>query len=110
MAGQWTPDRIGADLAACFGFFTRLPVGRLGFRQVNFAEALWASPLAGAVVGVAAGSALAIAAWLGLPPTLAAIVALAAAILVTGSLHEDGVADIADGFGGGNTRERKLEI
>ena len=51
-----------------------------------------------------------IAVWLGLPPTLAALVALAAAILVTGSLHEDGVADIADGFGGGNTRERKLEI
>ena len=48
--------------------------------------------------------------WFGLPPSLAAHVALAAAILVTGSLHEDGVADVADGFGGGNTRERKLEI
>ena len=57
-----------------------------------------------------AGIAFAIGDWLGLPPSLAAIVALAAAILVTGSLHEDGVADIADGFGGGNTRERKLEI
>ena len=110
MAEQWTPARIGADLAACLGFFTRLPAGRFGFGEVNFADALWAAPVAGAVVGVAAGTAFAIAAWLGLPPTLAALVALAAAILVTGSLHEDGVADIADGFGGGNTRERKLEI
>ena len=110
MAEQWTPARIGADLAACLGFFTRLPAGRFGFGEVNFADALWAAPVAGAVVGVAAGTAFAIAAWLGLPPTLAALVALAAAILVTGSLHEDGVADIADGFGGGNTRERKLDI
>ena len=66
--------------------------------------------MAGAVVGLVAGVAFAVTAWFGLPPSLAAIVALAAAILVTGSLHEDGVADIADGFGGGNTRERKLEI
>ena len=66
--------------------------------------------MAGAIVGLIAGVAFAVAAWLGLPPSLSAIVALAAAILVTGSLHEDGVADIADGFGGGNTRERKLEI
>jgi adenosylcobinamide-GDP ribazoletransferase len=110
MAGRWTPDRIGADLAACFGFFTRLPAWRFGFGEASFADALWAAPVAGAFVGVVAGTLFAIASWLGLPPTLAALVALAAAILVTGSLHEDGVADIADGFGGGNTRERKLEI
>ena len=84
--------------------------GRLGFGEANFAEAIWAAPVAGAVVGLVAGAAFAVAAWFGLPPSLSAIVALAAAILVTGSLHEDGVADIADGFGGGNTRERKLEI
>ena len=110
MAEQLTPNRIGADIAACLGFFTRLPAARLGFGEANFAEALWAAPVAGAIVGVLAGIAFAIGDWLGLPPSLAAIVALAAAILVTGSLHEDGVADIADGFGGGNTRERKLEI
>jgi adenosylcobinamide-GDP ribazoletransferase len=110
MAEQWTLARIGADLAACFGFFTRLPAGRFGFGDVNFADALWAAPIAGAVVGVAAGTAFAVAAWLGLPPALAALFAMAAAILLTGSLHEDGVADIADGFGGGHTREGKLEI
>ena len=107
---ELTPNRIGADIAACLGFFTRLPAARLGFGETNFADALWAAPVAGAVVGLVAGIAFAVTAWFGLPPSLSAIVALAAAILVTGSLHEDGVADIADGFGGGNTRERKLEI
>ena len=34
----------------------------------------------------------------------------AALVAVTGALHEDGLADVADGFGGGSTRERKLEI
>jgi adenosylcobinamide-GDP ribazoletransferase len=41
---------------------------------------------------------------------LAAVVALTTVLMVTGSLHEDGVADVADAFGGGHTRERKLEI
>jgi len=110
MAEQITPNRIRADIAACLGFFTRLPAAKLGFGEANFAEAMWAAPVAGAVVGVVAGVAFAVTAWFGLPPSLAAVVALAAAILASGSLHEDGVADIADGFGGGNTRERKLEI
>ena len=51
MAEQLTPNRIGADIAACLGFFTRLPAARLGFGEANFAEALWAAPVAGAIVG-----------------------------------------------------------
>ena len=45
-----------------------------------------------------------------LPPLPAAALAVAATVAVTGALHEDGLADVADGFGGGATRERKLEI
>ena len=48
--------------------------------------------------------------WLGMPQPVAAAWALAATVLVTGGLHEDGLADTADGFGGGRTVERKLAI
>ena len=44
------------------------------------------------------------------PRCLAAALALATGVLVTGALHEDGLADVADGFGGGSTREQRLEI
>jgi adenosylcobinamide-GDP ribazoletransferase len=47
---------------------------------------------------------------IGLAPQITAGLTLAAAILTTGAFHEDGLADTADGFGGGSTRERKLEI
>src|SRR5262245_46539515 len=104
------PKRLAADAAACLGFFTRLPAGRFGLPEVDFAQALWAAPIAGAIVGLCGGAAFAIAIWLSLPPLLAAVVALTTVLMVTGSLHEDGVADVADAFGGGHTRERKLEI
>ncbi len=46
----------------------------------------------------------------GLSPEVAAALALGTAMLMTGCLHEDGLSDVADGFGGGRTREQKLEI
>lgn len=110
MEERLAPQRLAAEVAACLGFYTRLPASWLGLQEVSFAEAQWAAPVAGAVVGLLAGTGFGIAAWLGLPPAPAAVAALGVALLATGSLHEDGVADVADGFGGGNTRERKLEI
>ncbi len=103
---------IGADLAAGFGLLTRLPVGWLVGDGVPYrpGRAIWTYPLAGAVVGgVQAGCV-----WLGhaaaAPPVLVAGWTLVAAVLLTGGLHEDGLADMADGFGGGRTPERRLEI
>jgi adenosylcobinamide-GDP ribazoletransferase len=67
-------------------------------------------PAVGALIGLAGAIGYALATWLGLPPWPAAVVALATTILLTGALHEDGLADVADGFGGGRTREDKLRI
>ena len=58
----------------------------------------------------AAGGALAGLALLGVAPGVAAAMALGALLLLTGALHEDGLADAADGLGGGRTAERALEI
>jgi adenosylcobinamide-GDP ribazoletransferase len=67
-------------------------------------------PLVGALVGAAGGLAYWLALRLGCVAWVAAAWALAAQMLLTGALHEDGLADTADGFGGGATVARKLEI
>jgi adenosylcobinamide-GDP ribazoletransferase len=95
------------DLAAACMLLTRLPVTRAvpaGHTGV------WAYPLIGGVVGIAGAAVFWLALQLGLPPIVAAICAIAVTILITGALHEDGLADTADGFGGGATVARKLEI
>lgn len=100
-----------ADLRIAASFVTILPVASskpTGDGAV--ARATWALPVAGLLVGLAGAAAYAIASRLGLTPGPAALLALATTVLVTGALHEDGLADTADGLGGGRTRERKLEI
>ena len=76
----------------------------------DVARASWALPVAGLLVGLLGAAVYSIAIGLGLTSGPAAMLALATTILVTGALHEDGLADTADGLGGGRTRERKLEI
>ncbi|OWU84573.1 hypothetical protein ATO6_12955 [Oceanicola sp. 22II-s10i] len=94
------------DIAAALGLLSRLPLNA----PLLVPSGVWAFPLAGAVLGALAATAAALALSLGLPPSLAALVALATAVVLTGALHEDGLADVADGFWGGWTTERRLEI
>ncbi len=97
-------------LLAALTFFTRLPFWRIrnipsdAFKRV---VPLW--PLAGWLTGSVTAAALWLAAQV-MPLTLAWIIALAARLLLTGALHEDGFADFIDGFGGGRDRERTLAI
>jgi adenosylcobinamide-GDP ribazoletransferase len=97
-------------LAAAVMFFTRLPVpARAGYAPADQARAMTYFPLVGWLVGGAAALVwgLALLAW---SPAIASGLSLAATLLLTGALHEDGFADVCDGFGGGQTRERVLEI
>jgi len=99
---------ITTDLRTGLAFCTRLPVAAP--EDADLAQASWTFPLIGALVGALGALAYWLAAQLGLGAFLASVLALAAAALVTGALHEDGLADTADGFGGGTTKTRKLDI
>lgn len=98
-----------SELQLALMLLTRLPAGRIAVVPAMGAAA-WAFPLVGFVVGAVSAAVLLAALALGVAPTMAAGLALLAGVLATGGLHEDGLADVADGFGGGRDRARKLEI
>ena len=105
--GNW-----GRDCAVAGMFLTRLPFPfvKNGDKKGRLAVSMRSFPLIGVLVGSIAGLVLMSMAALGLAPLASAFVGLAAGILVTGALHEDGLSDVADGLGGGNTVEKKLKI
>lgn len=91
-------------------FLTRVPVPTVrDFQPDSTARSARYFPLVGALVGLASGAVLIATSqvWSGLLP---ALLATAAGILITGAFHEDGLADAADGLGGGQTPGRRLEI
>ena len=98
------------ELGTGLAFLTRLPVRCALGGEGSLARAAWTFPIVGALVGAFGALAFWGAALVGLHPFVAGVLAVAATLLVTGALHEDGLADTADGFGAGGSRERKLEI
>ena len=105
------PFRPLGELVHALRFLTRLPV--------PFARTLDHPPLhqtmrmfsvAGALIGLFSGAILWLATFLEVPSLLGCTIAVAATMLITGALHEDGFAYFVDGIGGGKTRERRLEI
>lgn len=99
---SWLGD---AHLAAVF--LTRLPLPDAG--TGDLARSMRAFPLVGAGLGLGA-AAFAWAAASVLPALPAALLAVLALALATGALHEDGLADLADGLGARGDRERRLEV
>lgn len=97
---------LARDVIAGFGLLSRLPVPFTPPRPAG----AWAWPLVGlGVAGLATGLGFAaMAAGLSVP--VAAVLVMAAQAVLTGALHEDGLADCADGFYGGQTPARRLEI
>lgn len=99
------------DFKTAVAFLTRLPMPHPdGAMPANFVRAHRMFPVVGALIGAAVGLLCLGLRVAGVPDLAAAALALGGSVLLTGALHEDGLADIADGFGGGRTREAKLEI
>lgn len=92
---------------AALQFLTRIPI-RLRSAPDMAGLVVW-FPLAGAVIGLIAGCVGA-AAFEWTSPLVAGALTVVVGLLVTGAFHEDGLGDVADGFGGGWTVERRLEI
>ena len=98
------------NLLAAFIFFTRLPFWRL--KEVPsecFKHVVPYWPWVGWLTGGIMVTVLWTCAQV-MPISLAWILAIVTRLLITGALHEDGLADFFDGFGGGTTRERTLAI
>ena len=91
-------------------FFTRLPIpGWVGFDPLWLNQASRYFPLVGVVVALISVAVYSVTLYF-LPAPVAVLLSTAAGIYATGAFHEDGFADMCDGFGGGMTQERVLEI
>lgn len=104
-----------SELLRCLRFYSRLPAPALPWESDPHGAPDLRSmprvlPLAGALIGLVGALVLIVAQALGLGAWLSAALAVAALTLATGAFHEDGLADTADGFGGGATPERRLAI
>lgn len=99
-------------IAAALVFFTRLPFWRL--KAFNVPTEYFKNVINyWAIVGWLTASIMAATLWLSaqvLPYSIAIIIAILSRLLITGALHEDGLADFMDGMGGGTTKERILAI
>ncbi|WP_415552164.1 adenosylcobinamide-GDP ribazoletransferase [Komagataeibacter rhaeticus] len=106
------PARLRADLVCGIGLLSRLPTGWLAGDGLpcSMARSIWCWPLVGALLGSVTGLAYAGLLQCGLATLPAAAWSIGMQLLLCGGLHEDGLADMADGCGGGRGRARKLEI
>jgi adenosylcobinamide-GDP ribazoletransferase len=111
MEGDLSAKALSTELKTGLAFLTRLPLALSApDTGADVARASWTFPVIGAFVGAFGALVYWFAHSLGQPALVGASLAVAATLLITGALHEDGLADTADGFGGGTTRERKLDI
>ncbi|PZQ65413.1 MAG: adenosylcobinamide-GDP ribazoletransferase [Phenylobacterium zucineum] len=105
-----SPRREAALFVAALQFLTRLPSPALKtFESDWITRGARYFPLVGQIVGALAALAFMAASQLW-PPAVAAVLALAVGVMATGALHEDGLADTADGLFGGGTPARRIEI
>jgi adenosylcobinamide-GDP ribazoletransferase len=104
-------DRLLHEGKVAVIFLTRLPLRVNGpVTAQDLAASAPFFPLAGAGLGLLAALVFTAAVGIGLPAMVAGALAIGSLVLITGALHEDGLADLADGLGGGTTPAARLEI
>jgi adenosylcobinamide-GDP ribazoletransferase len=101
---------LSTDLKTGLAFLTRVPVKSPSVTSDDLVRASWTFPIIGAGIGAFGALIYWLAHGLGLQPFVAAVLAVTATLLLTGGLHEDGLADTADGFGANTDSEGKLAI
>jgi adenosylcobinamide-GDP ribazoletransferase len=109
MNGVRQIHRLSKEIIVAFQFLTRLPLPAITYEDDSLSRAIKFFPL----VGVAVGSGAVLLQKLLLPHLgrpLIALLVLTYLVLITGGLHEDGLADTVDGFGGGWNKDQILLI
>ena len=101
--------RSGGEMLSAIQFLTRVPLPSLAYEEDSLSRAVKFFPFVGALIsGAAALLHLFVVRHFARLPS--ALIVLLFLVLITGCLHEDGLADAADGFGGGHNREKILLI
>ncbi|MBY0613169.1 MAG: adenosylcobinamide-GDP ribazoletransferase [Beijerinckiaceae bacterium] len=108
-------QRLTLETCQMLRFYSRLPIPSPAFETdshaaPDFRIAARMIPVAALVIALPTAAAMAFASALWLPAMLIGLIGIATGIVVTGALHEDGLADTADGIGGGRTVEDRLRI
>jgi adenosylcobinamide-GDP ribazoletransferase len=101
--------RVATEIAVAFQFLTRIPMPSISYEADSLSRATKFFPLVGLVVGSGAVLVRELLMFHMSRP-LVAVIMLLYLVLITGCLHEDGLADTGDGFGGGRTKDQILSI
>lgn len=104
--------KVITDFFSSLSFFSRLPIHYIynDFHFFSFARSIWIWPFISAFIGGLEGCFIYTLSFTTLSSSIIAFSALGFHLLLTGCLHEDGLADCADGFGGGHSIDQKLTI
>jgi adenosylcobinamide-GDP ribazoletransferase len=96
-------------LLASFAFFSRVPVPAKFLADIHYNKAVRYLPWVGFTISSIGAVIMYYASFI-LPQTIAVTIGIIFILLLTGAFHEDGLADVCDGFGGGHSKQRILEI
>ena len=105
-------SRIILDFFASLMFFTRIPINWKFFsnKPPNLTNSAWCFPLIGYLIGIVSGLIGDLCLFMNLSILLSCTIAIAFSLIITGAFHEDGLADMADGFGAGGSPEKINKI